>query len=302
MTRASKDPSKTEPVPGISICPNLCIADDPETQLTSPDIHNACFRADPPHRVSLRQQVKVCLTQEFGECPIVQAETPGPLPRALQGNPRRVFLNGSWRQIVLLILSLAALLVLACFAIRFTSKPHLLPAFCTPVVPAVVLPEATETATDLPQPTAVRPSRTPEPEASPTPAAAETAAVGQTTPGPALETPFGQDRAYLVHMTVEGETLDLLAARYDTSVAVLQAVNLPPGQQGIWANLPVVVLPWQKDAAGLERMQAVWVAEKISVADLAAQYGVEEADFRQENGLLDDWVTGGRWVVMHVAP
>jgi hypothetical protein len=297
MTHAAKEPSKTKPIPGLGICPHIGMADDPQTQYISHDIQNTCYQAQPPNRISLRHQIKMCLTRDFCECPVYQAEAPGPLPRELQGRSHRPFLWEPRARVALLILSVLALLALAyfvwCSGSRSTAS-----AAGTPVVPEAVMPLVIRTATDLPRPTPVRPSRTPQ--ASETPEVTETETPVQITPGPALETPFGGDRAYLVHLTLEGETLEVLAARYNTSVPVLQVVNLPPGQQGIWANLPVVVLPGQRDAADLTRMQAVLIEADTSVADLVARFRVDEADFRLENGLHADLVPGGRWVVMHV--
>lgn len=302
MMTSSLDLSKTEQNPGLRICPHLGMADDQETQFNSPDIHNTCFQAQPPHRVSMRQQMKMCLTKEFTECPVYQAENPGPLPRELQGRLRRTVIWDSWRHMMLLTLSLGALLGLAYCALTCNSGSSAVSAASTLVVPAGAFRPATQTATVSPKPTLGQPSRTLQAQASSTPATVATELADQITPGPALETPFGRDQAYLVHLILEGETLDLLAERYDTSVAVLQVVNLPPGQQGIWANLPLVVLPGQKDTSGLPRMQAEWVEEKVGVADLAAQNGMDETAFRQENNLLEEWVPGGRWVVVHVEP
>lgn len=300
MTEINAEPLNTSPAAAEHCCPYLGMADDPQTQFVSPDIHNTCFKAQPPNRVSMRHQAKVCLTHAFGKCPMFLADTPRPLPRELRGRAQRTASGEVWLRIVLLVFSLLALLLLAYFVLTSTSRAQSGSAVSSPVVPAAVLPvqAATQTATASPLPTKPRPTRTPAPSETPQPE--ETRPAVLVSPGPALETPFGQSQVYLVHMTREGETLDMLAERYDTSVTVLQVVNLPPGQQGMWANLPMVVLPGTKDASGLSRMQAVLVEAEISVADLAQQLGVDEADFRQENDLAGGLVPGGRWVVMHV--
>ncbi|MDX9865577.1 MAG: hypothetical protein RBT34_12305 [Anaerolineaceae bacterium] len=298
MAEPNQDPSRIPPGGEQHTCPYLGLADDPDTQYTNPDIYNTCFKAQPPNRVNMRHQAKVCLTGAYHKCGIYQTETPGPLPRALQGKARRMIPWENWLRLSLLVLSMLALLLLAYVVLTSSSPPQSTSAASTPVIVAAVLPQATETVMEPPTPTVAQPSRTPQP--SDTPQMEASQPVVQISPGPALETPFGGQQTYLVHMTLEGETLDMLAARYDTSVAVLQVVNLPPGQQGIWGNLPVVVLPGVKDASGLTIMQARQVEEEMRVADLAALYGVEEIDFRQENSLTADMVPAGRWVVLHV--
>ena len=298
MTETNKDLSKKHLTADVHCCPFLGMSDDPDTQYISPDIHNTCFKAQPPNRVNVHHQAKVCLTGSFHKCSVYQAETAGPLPHDLQGRAKHILPWRDWLRVFLLVLSLLALLILAYFALTRSSRTQSVSAASTPVIVGAVLPQATEMATEPPTPTVAQPSRTPQP--SDTPQAETPQPVTQISPGPALETPFGERQTYLVHMTLEGETLDMLAARYDTSVAVLQVVNLLPGQQGVWGNLPVVVLPGVKDAAGLTIMQARQVEKETSVADLAALYGVEESDFRQENSLTADTVPAGRWVVLHV--
>jgi LysM domain len=296
MTEFNEDSLENKPVAGLRYCPHLGMADDPDTQFVSPDIHNTCFKAQPPNRVSMRHQARVCLTSEFRKCKMYQAESPVSLPRDLQGKVQRLVSWGAWVRSSLLAASLLALLVLTRFAMTKSFFTQAASAASTPVVQAAVLPQGTETLTKPPAPTVIRSSSTPQP--SDTPQVLVTEPMAQSTPGPALETPFGGGQIYLVHMTLEGETLDMLAARYETSVAVLQVVNLLPGQQIVWANRPLVVLPGRKDADGLSIMQALQVEENMNVADLAVLYGVDEADFRQENGLMADQVPAGRWLVL----
>ncbi len=63
----------------------------------------------------------------------------------------------------------------------------------------------------------------------------------------------------LVHVVKRGDTWELLARQYGTSMVVLQAINPRGGREFIWEGEPLVILPGVKDAAGLGPLKATMI-------------------------------------------
>lgn len=147
----------------------------------------------------------------------------------------------------------------------------------------------------IPQPT---PTFTPEPTPTPTPIPTPTI-TPIPTPGPALQTPFGSPGLeLLVYEVLEGESFGLIASRYNTTEAVLRALNLRDAP-ALWVGDIIVVCVGCTETPDLPPLQPLYLEEGISLRNLAALYAAAIEDLRLWNGLGDtDWIEGDRWIVV----
>ena len=131
------------------------------------------------------------------------------------------------------------------------------------------------------------------PEATPTPD-------WTPTPGPALMTPFGsQDLTLAVYQVQEGDTLSLIAQRYDTSVDVIRQLNvreLPI----LWIGELFVLCVGCQQNPGLPALRPVFLEADTTLDQLAADCSTCSLDdLRRWNGLGDeDLIPAGRWIVL----
>lgn len=96
--------------------------------------------------------------------------------------------------------------------------------------------------------------------------------------------PPGASQGLLVHIVAQGETLDLLAAYYGTTVQAILSVNYgltPPA----WVDYPIVIPVDTKDAAGLPSFKVYVVKdyETISAETLANILAVDVKDLEYYN-------------------
>jgi hypothetical protein len=125
-------------------------------------------------------------------------------------------------------------------------------------------------------------------------------AAGSVRPVQAQNMLPGDAVQVLVHVAGYSDSWNALAARYDTSTAVLQAVNGLPGlteQPELVPGHLLVILPGVTNPTGLGRLQAYWNPEPKRVADAALEFGVSEEYIRFWNQIQGEWVEGQRWLV-----
>jgi len=163
---------------------------------------------------------------------------------------------------------------------------------------------AAPTSTAIP-PTATN-TRTPTSTATPKP---PTATTGQTqtaiptslTPalGPGLETPLGPKGKYTIHLFSVGETLEGLAAKYQTTIEVIRVINQPRNQSLIWGGTPLVIVVGEVDVKNVRPLQAIWLDINTRLSYLAEKYATPIDELLQLNGLgVGDTAPGQRWMVV----
>lgn len=301
-------------------CPYLGLLEDPETCFGFPSEGNFCFGSRRIEPVPLITQEEVCLTGGYDACLVyqVRVDSPKEITRPL---PDRL---GGVRGRSRLALILAALLIVAAGLVLAGLKlgwfgPRALPASGLSAQPsstvtlaqvnaataqapaateAVALaavastPKASATRTATTTPT-LTPTRSPTATFTPTPAA--------PTPGPALETPFGPNAAYLLHKVSPGESIPNLAGVYDTTIWVLYATNRFYKGQALWPGRVLVIMPGQKDTTGLPLFEIVQVEVDTQLGSLAEEFSSQVDLIRQYNDLGPaDWVPSGRWLLIPV--
>lgn len=264
------------------ICPYLGFQTDVQTRFTVPDDRHVCHQANPGQVIHPDYQSRCCLTSEYRSCQGYTAGWKHGLPRAARYRGRQRLANEVQAVArIFAIVLLAAAMVFVLYQAHAASPGPVQTILVIPVAPtstATLTPTVTATATSIP-------SQTP------------TVQPGTPTPGPLAETPFGFDGQWLVHRVAQGESLEMIAQRYGTNVAVLRAIN-DFMTVGLWADTSVVICVGCVDASGLPVVKPYWVEKDTRLNDLAVQYGMDPAILRAWNGIEGDWVTAGRWLVV----
>lgn len=277
-------------------CPYLGLKDDPATYSAYPSLKNHCHRVEAGDAVNLTHQRSYCTTSDYEGCPVFQAEDLKKLPETFRAKKKAQVWKG-WRLtagglVVLTLLSAVGMeLGLLPYPMERPRPTSTEPAAVLPA-PTEISPTETQVPTRTPAATTTRAVSTPTREASLTPSPFP-------TPGPALETPFGPDRRYLVHSVKDGESFGFLEERYGTTEAVIRTTNqLIPGVD-LWPGTVLVVIPGEIDPADLPSFKVMYVDQPAKVSVLAEQFEVEPARVRRYNSLgEEELIQPGRWLII----
>jgi hypothetical protein len=326
--------NQTHPSHGLTpdtplICPHLKRGDDATVRYGYAHALNFCYKADKHQPVSLSHQGQVCFSPDYGACPVYETEWKGPFPPGMRAPDliRRKHL----RNRLFLPLGLALLLYVLVFAILWSYNQWapvglLWGSSAQPQATPTLIPPATVTPTASPlPPTRTHVSRTPTLTstatgtlASPSPSLSVRPGTNTSLPvpvtggaftptpagsptltiGPRLETPFGPDHRYLVHLVSPGENIEYLARTYKTSSEVLKKINFVKEQHILWEDVVIVIQPGQTDPANVFPMQAVYIEQNIRLADFIKTYPVAEDFLRQNNEITGDLLKAKRWVII----
>ena len=256
-------------------CPHLGLIHDAASHMNFPSLSNQCLKCKKPGSPNFDHQQNYCLSKNYVDCVLAQSDRKIPMPIAIgvpAPSPYRFF----W------FISIPAVLILAAVFILYrnpvvSAAPALIPAagLSTPITPLA--------------------SPTDRKVVSKT--ASLSAAVGSTPLPSQISMPFvsphgfevtkipsGSDQVYLIHIVAQGETLDVIAANYATTVQAIIAVNYeltPP----VWVDYPIVIPLDTTDAAGFSSF-TVYIVEEyetISSKELAEILAVDAADLEFYN-------------------
>ena len=300
-----------------SLCPHVGLPLDPETQYGFPSNGNHCHRVSPPASIDFLHQQIYCLHTNHTSCPVFQQTWNGILPDGLVVTPAG---PSPRRRSLYLVLAVLFLLLAAAIALPivtqwlqsiFMNQPGA-SQFTTAVLPASISPAPSQASSNEPSNTHLIstgkeavgnliPSQTSTLQPTSTATLALTPTAAPPTPGPGLETPFGQSGSYLLHLVRAGESWGGIANKYSTTVELLLYLNpLPPGM-GLWANKILVVSPGKTDITTVRPMQVMVLEQDASVSNLASKYGLPENDFRSLNSLGPaDFILAGRYLILPV--
>ncbi len=295
--------SKTEMVGDAQdVCPHLALKEDDGTVSSYPSQLNACYHVQPVNTPNLMHQQKFCLSKNFKECQIYQANAKVKMPKNLQlegpslwSDKKRVFgLIGILVIIVMIILGIIFKdFWLSEIANILGGKNAALPD----ATPSVIFQSPTSRFIKDATPTLsiaeMNPSETLTPEL-PTP----TATFTNTKPPLALETPIGGSYKFIIHQVVEGESLPLYASWYQTSLEAIQAVNGGfefPIQIGDLVIIPVDLF----DVSDLPAFEPYQVEGDILVDELAIELNVSIDDLTLYNNIdRGNLLQRGDWIIV----
>ncbi len=308
-------------------CPYLGLEKDPTTWLSYANSDNFCHKTKPPRPVDPQHQLQFCLTPAYRVCKIYAQNTPTPLPSVAPVETRQDNQNLRNFRISLGILSALTVIMLAVFWLRFNwvdisspfysaaantpsatiSAPTHSPSASATMALLPILPLPTESPTPLPTHTAsasLTPTHTSTPTASVTtqPTSTFTITPTSSTPGPALNTPFGPTENILLHRVATGESLGNLAAAYRTSVDAIRAANVLIEGASVWPDTVLVIYPDTKDLSLVTRFQVIQLKKPAYPEELAETHQVPLADLLKYNQLdARVLIPAGRWLVLPVS-
>jgi LysM repeat protein len=220
------------------ICPYLALADDGRTVADGFDPEHRCHALTPPAPLERARQVQLCLTEAHARCERFEAARtawlaassglPRVAPDVAFGNTRLVLEpEAAWRN-------------LASTPTTRLSRPVVLVAAAALAVVALLVLSSLfgflqgappgETATPTPSPSVV-----PSVAGSVAPSLTEASTPGSPSFAP-VETPGPSPTTYVVK---EGDTLNLIADRFGTTVAAIQEAN---GLTGTEINVDQVLI------------------------------------------------------------
>jgi hypothetical protein len=318
-----------------AVCNYLGLQDDPGTSLAVPSLLNMCYRARPVEPVRLEHQRLFCQTANHAQCPVFRAEQGMRLPVEIRGHRLRSATRRSAP--ALWLLPIGVLLVAAIVLVVGLRWPHSLPSlrglaeitstlgpassvFPTPASATAVQPLPPiilgASSTDMgPLPTSTSPTPIPTSSASPsspfkptrTPSPTLTlSATATSTPlgqcGHQLEETFGSSHRLLIHRVKGGESLNMFADRYYTSVDVIEGLNFEL-YVPIRNESAIVIAPGLRQTSVLPAFDAMEVQEPGStLSSLAAKASVPLEVLAQYNNFGSDCRTIVGWLVIPHEP
>lgn len=290
-------------------CPYLGLKFDPKTWVGYPSPLNYCHRVKPLAVPKFEHQISHCLSKNFIDCPIVYGGPGQRMPKAIQSQSiQRATLKKIIKIEVMIGVALIAVILGAIFwnqiiagiaqigesasrEAQTNTQESIFTKTASPTAELTPTFANTSTATieNSPNPTQtpIPPSETPLPPTS-------------TIEPPilALETPIGRDKKFIIHAVIPGESLELYAKNYNTTVPAIRAVNydLPSFLPLDW----VVIIPLNtSDVTDIPPFEPFEVKEAISVGTLAEILSVDLTDLRLYNRIPSGYALNpGEWILI----
>ena len=160
---------------------------------------------------------------------------------------------------------------------------------------------STPQASNMLQPPSLMPTVTPT--GTNTPIVTSTNTPALPTQGPGLETPFGPKNEFVIHKVVTNESLNNIAIRYKTSVAVITSTNELRVRASLQVDQILVIIPNQTQVTDLPVFHPMYLEQDASADALAQEYGISTLDMKRYNVLGDsDLIPAGQWIIIPMPP
>ena len=214
-------------------CIYIGLRHDRATYSNFPSVDNVCYHAQPINSPAFSHQHEYCLTNKYKECPVYASKEGLKLPEELQQTVEKK--RGiKWIWVIsgiVVILVVAMRLGLYWNNYIFSSSAGLpTPTHSQTIDSPNVIFTSTATTTRTNKPTQITPSLTPSPQVTTTRVTTTPSSTPTDVRSFDLESVIGQGPQFIIHRTVEGESIPLFSTLYGSSVAAITAVNhdLPP--------------------------------------------------------------------------
>ena len=282
-------------------CPFLGLSYDKATYSNFPSIDNVCYHGQPNNSPTFSHQHEFCFTKKYVECPVYSSPEGTKLPESLQ----LIVNNKPHKQWILLILGFIVIGAAILLGIHWKNKiqsseiPSQTPTYSQAIATLAVFIKNTATTTPSNTPTEVIPSVTPTPQitatvftSTPSFTATELLAFG-------LESIIGENPQFIIHRTLEGESLPLYANIYQTSVEAIRAVNfgLP---RILWTGQIVIIPINQTDMAGIPPFSAYEIVDDgITFEKIAEEFSVPIEELLRYNASTQEYtLRKGDWILI----
>jgi len=283
-------------------CPNLGLIYDRASYSSFPSIDNACYHVQPIKSPALTHQHEFCLTKKYAECPIYTAPVGIKLPEELQ---QQVEQKPKKKSILLLfgfiiILSIAILLGVYWKTIKtIWGRPSQTPTQSQTTTSTELTITNTATITKTSTPTDSIPSITPTQQVTATIITPSPSLIPTEVRKFNLESVIGQNPQFMIHRVIEGESLQLYADLYDTSIEAIRAVNYK-FPLILWIDQIVIIPLNLTDVSGIPPFTAYEIVENgITFEQISEEFSVPLEELLQYNSVNKDFVLQqGDWILV----
>ena len=293
----------------IQFCPYLGLKFDPKSWVGYPSPINYCHRVKPLAVPKFEHQREFCLSVNYIQCPIILVGPGQRMPKTIRSKANS---RSSLRKIIFIEVLVGILLIAIILGAIFwrqifsevlkigeqqptVNQSPIITESATATLGISPINTATITSTmeETPTPTQtfLPPTDTP---ALPTPTI--------EPPVLALETSIGKDIQFIIHAVVPGESLELYARDYNTSVEAIRAVNfnLPSFLPLDW----IVIIPLNTvDVSGIPQFEPYEVQQATTVEMLADLLSVDLTGLRLYNRIPKNYTLNpGEWLLVPRQP
>ncbi len=300
---------KRQPAAEMAVCPYLGTREDRETLFAFPSMWNCCHLSKTVSPVSLELQRTQCLTGNYVRCPVFVGGEKVKLPAdyRLKYPPEKGSRRfGALFLVLALLLGAAAWMAFSGEEVSSTAAGlwsevrAAVPIFggASPTAPAFTPAAATPSDVSTPALIVIQPSETPYPSQTASPASTE-ATTPVTICGVPLDAPIASGSyQFVIHKVSEGESMDLLETRFDTTTKAIQAANyfLPVP---LWVDMVIVIPLGSADLANMPAFEPYYVAgASASLEALARNLSVTADALREYNGWNSDCQVYTGWILV----
>jgi hypothetical protein len=275
------------------ICPFLGLPFDWQTAMDYPSQQNYCRRKRPASAPNEAHQREYCLNTSYRQCQLFAGDSPAKVADET-AKPRGKIPTPAWA-----ILALFALFVVLLALWQITSR--VLPVignFQGNTKPAGLAQSKAAFVPPTPSIPTLEPATTTTPQIAPI---IEITAEPTDTPAPPhlFETPFSAEGRFLLHRVSSGEDLIAIAARYNTTVEAVRAVNYNMPQE-LWVDTVIIIPVDQTDLSSALPMTALEITfDGLTMENLALQQGINPDELTALNNRPVDYLLSvGEWVVV----
>lgn len=275
-------------------CPKLGLKEDPDSYSAFPLNINACYQVRPVDIPNLSHQRSYCLTSAYLHCPVYESAPGGKMPKEISLKKETLS-----KDILFLLSGIGVLLVIIILFFSFRSgRPRFFaidelstPSPTTSVSPTITPAQPIDTATTVPITPSLTELLATDTRVPPTP----TAIIVILT----LDTPIGGDQNFIIHRVAEGETLQIFADKYHTSVEAIKAINfdliIP-----LWTDWLVIIPVNVIDVSKLPLFEAHQVEEEyIKIQDLSTKLSASLEEMIHYNNIEENYLLRkGDWLLV----
>lgn len=271
------------PVEQKTICPHLGLVHDPATHMNFPSVVNQCQNCKKPQAPRLAYQGDFCLSHAHTACILNRTRQKISMP------PEIGMLPTDTKRIHWIAIVLSLLVGFSIFFLYRASSPDF-----DPFLPGVPQNESvgiqgspTETLLSPANTIITGMVTTPPVDEVPTgihPPSETPVNSGTLHIYEATKLPPGASHGFLIHIVAQGETLDIIAFNFGTTVQAIMSVNYdltPP----VWVDYPIVIPVNTDHVSGMPAFEVYVVEdyETISSGALAGLLAVNSRDLEFYN-------------------
>ena len=282
------------------ICPHLALKGDIESYAAFPSTINACHKGTYAITPKISHQNAFCLSHDFAKCPNFHSDLGKKFRKDIQYRSTK-FPN---RIVKISLLSLLGISILLLGFYLFFRQGNITEPFW--IIPTSYEASALSSGDDTPQDLLTSTHQIKEHTAIIAQLPGLVSTVQPSIPAPtefdpvlALDTPIGGEQQFIIHRIAEGESLQYLADRHNTTIDAIISVNedlITP----LWVDW-VVVIPVNTDGiAELPKLKAFQIQEEgITVEKLAAQFDAPIEKMSLYNNIDSEHILHkGEWLLI----